>query len=347
MRDSARASVVAAAAWVAGASLASPAVCAVRGMVSNATTGKPASGVMLTLSSFREGMTPVDEAVTGADGSFAFAKDLPRVSREQPFVGAIRAEQDGVNYTEILGSEDSLDNVRITVYSVRETGIPPPSNRVVILEPSGGEMIVRESYLFSNESNPPVTYSSEEGSLRFHLPEGAEGMVDVSGTGPARMPLPSSALPTGDAGVYKVDFALKPGESSITLSYLLPHEDGSVFTLRSVYGGVNTRVAVPEGVSLAGSEVTVFAEHPDTKATIYTVPDEAAVELQVVGEGRLRSARRAPSGDPAEISIQPAPVAKEFPWIVGISVLILGLGFFQLLNSRLPDDHGVARREEG
>ena len=347
MRDSSRAVVLAAAAAIALASAAPPAVGAVRGTVVNATTGEPASGVILTLSSFRDGMTPVDEAVSGADGRFAFAKDLPSVSDGQPYAGAIRAEQGGVNYTEILARGASLDDIRIAVYSVSETDIPPPDLRVVILEPGGGEMLVHESFRFANDSDPPVTYSSEAGTLRFHLPDAAEGAVEVSARGPAGMPLPSSALPTSDQGVYKVDFPLKPGENSISLSYVVPHEAGSAFTLRGVYGGVDTRVAVPEGVSLSGSNVTPFGEHPSNKASIYTVSGEAAVELQVAGEGRLRSSSPAAAGAPAEISIEPAPVARELPWIAGISILILGLGFFHLLQSRLPGGRGVGQREEG
>ena len=319
----------------------------VKGQVVNATIGRPAAGVALTLSSFRDGMTPLEETVSDSDGSFSFSKELPSVSGRQPFAGAIRAEQDGVFYTEILSSDDPLDNVVITVHSTSETDLPEPNIRLVILEPSGEEMNVREIYMFANDSDPPVTYSSEDGTLRFHLPESAQGEVDVSGEGPAGMPLPSSALPTAESGIYKVDFPLKPGQNTITLNYRVAHEENIPFTLRSVYDGVETRLAAPEGVSVSGSDLTSFGEHPETRASIYSVAPKAAVELRVEGQGQLRAPETPATGAPAQISIEPAPIAKELFWILGISVLIFGLGFYHLLKSTLPDGRGVAQREKG
>ena len=335
------------AAGVALASYHAAAFGAVTGRVVNATTDRPAAGVALTLSSFRDGMTPLEETESASDGSFSFSKELPSVSGRQPFAGAIRAEHDGVYYTEILSAEDRLDNVVITVHSTSETGLPAPNIRLVILEPSGEEMNVREIYMFANDSDPPVTYSSADGTLRFHLAESADGEVDVSGEGPAGMPLPSSALPTGEAGIYQVDFPLKPGQNTITLNYRVAHEEGTPFTLRSVYDGVDTRLAAPEGVSVSGSDLSSFGEHPETRASIYSVAPKAAVELRVEGQGQLRAPEAPAPGAAAEISIEPAPIAKELLWILGISVLVFGLGFFHLLKSRLPDGNGVARREKG
>ena len=80
-------------------------------------------------------------------------------------------------------------------------------------------MLLRESFQFVNASSPPVTYSSAAGTLNFYLPPEAGGGVDVSGTGPAGMPLRSTALPAGPDNIYKVDFPLKPGENRIDLQY--------------------------------------------------------------------------------------------------------------------------------
>ena len=329
------------------AGVAAPAAAAVRGTVINATAGKAAAGVMLTLSSFRGGMTPLEEAVSGADGSFEFTKDLPATPAEQPFRGAIRAEQDGVNYTEILRSDSSLDDVRITVYSVRDTDLPAPSTRAIILEPGTQEMIVRESYVFENDSVPPVTYSSEKGTLLFYLADEANGVVDVSGRGPAGMPLRSAALPTSEPGVLKVDFPLKPGQNWIDLSYVLPYEDGQAFALRTAYDTVETRVAVPAGVQLEGTGLTALGSHPDISASVFNVAAGAESEVVITGQGRFGGAPSPGTAAPAEISIQPAPIAKELLWMAGISILILGLGFYHLLCSNLPDGHGIARSQKG
>ena len=315
------------------ACLALPLAAAVQGTVRNATTGQPAAGVALTLSSFRDGMTPVEETVSANDGSFAFEKELPGVAAQQPFLGAIRAEKDGVGYTEILRAGESLDSISVTVYSAVETDLPPPSGRVIIFETEEAEMVVRDSFQFLNESDPPVTYSAESGTLRFHLPPEAGGEVEVSGTGPAGMPLRSTALPTDQPDLYKVDFPLKPGASSITLAYVVPRTDPTPFLARSAYRGVQTRVAAPAGVSIEGAGLVSLGQEPETRASIYALPDAAEVALAVTGVGRLPNRRAATPSAAAQITVEPAMIAKETLWIIGLSVLILGLGFYHLLTS--------------
>ncbi len=332
------AAVVVACAW--------PVAGAVSGTVRNGTTGAGAPGVTLTLSSFLGGMTPVEETVTDSEGQFAFAKELPAVSAGQPFAGAIRAELDGINYTEILRADDALDSVTITVYAASAEDIASPANRVLILEPGGEEMVVRESFQFFNDSNPPVTYSTEDGTLRFFLPEAAKGVVQVSGTGPAGMPLRSTALPAGEEGLYKVDFPLKPGESRIDLSYVVPYAEGGQFAVRSIYPDVATRVAAPEGVEIAGEGVALFGREPSTNAAIYSVQGASAVALLTVsGQGALRRESE-PSPSSTEITIQPAPIAQELAWIGGLTALILGLGFIHLLTSRRAAATGRRARKQ-
>lgn len=294
---------------------------------------------MLTLSSFQGGMTPVDETVSAADGTFAFQKDLPAVASGQQFRGAIRTEQDGVGYTEILPSGASLEDIEITVYSASGSNLPAPSVRLMVFEPSGAELIIQEIYQFVNDSDPPVTYSSEAGTLQFHLAPAANGVVQVSGTGPAGMPLRSTELPTSEPDVYKVDFPLKPGDSQIGLTYVVPYEDGTVLLVRNLYRGVPTRVAAPEGVQLDG-DIRPLGQHPETRASIYEIPDEDLIPLKVTGQGSFPSRTADASAAPAEITIEPAPVADEILWIVTISTLILGLSFCHLLTSKRAAGHG-------
>ena len=324
--------------FAAAAILAPHLASAVSGTVVNATTGTPQAGVSLTLSSFRGGMTPVEETVSKDDGSFEFTKPLPSVAAGQPFAGAIRAEHDGIGYTEILRGDETHDNVRLTVYTATEQNLPSPVNRVLILEPSGNELLLRESFQFVNTSDPPVTYSSAAGTLSFFLPPEAQGMVDVSGTGPAGMPLRSTALPAGAENIYKVDFPLKPGDNRIDLQYSVPYEDGMQFTTRATYPGVNTRLAAPDGVSLEGVGVDSLGQEPTTLASIYSVPEGPALILTVRGSGQLRTSAAGGGGAQAEISIEQAPVSKELPWIAGLAIAIFGLGFYHLLSSRVPQE---------
>ena len=314
-----------------------PCAAGVEGTVRNATTGGPAAGVTLTLSSFEDGMTLLEETISGTDGAFSFDKELPAVAAGQQLAGSVRAEHDGVNYTEILPIGAAARHVLVTVYSASADAVPPPDGRAIILEPGETEMLVREVYSFSNNSSPPVTYSSESGTLRFFLPEAAQGQVRVSGTGPAGMSLPSTALPSETADVYKVDFPLKPGENMIQLTYVVPHENGAEFTVRSIYPTLGTRVAVTEGWSLEGSGISLSGRIPEPPMALYDVPDGGPVDIAVT--------RRASSS--SQISIEPAPIANELGWIAGLAVLILGLGFAHLLASATPRSGKVRSGPEG
>ena len=316
---------------------------AVEGKVINGTTGQPAGGVLLTLSSFLGGMTPLEETVSAADGGFAFTKALPSVAEGQPFAGAVRAELDGVFYTEILRRDSALDDVRIQVYSARASDIPPPSIRVVVLEPEGSTMTVRETFVIANSSVPPVTYSSERGTLKFYLPDEANGQVSASATGPAGMPLPSTAQPTGNDSIYMIDFGLKPGESRISLQYAVPYEGEAAFRIRSVYDGLETRLGVPEGVTVEGAGIVPLGTEPTIRASLFGIPGNEPVDLVVKGRGTLAQ-RPSPAAD---ISVEAAPVAKELAWIVVISTLILGLGFLHLLNSKAPPRRGSLHAGRG
>ena len=271
-------------------------------------------------------MTPLEETVSQPDGSFEFTKALPPVSAGQPFAGAIRAEHGGIGYTEILRGGEAHDSVRVTVYSVEEQELPAPVNRVLILEPGAEELLLRESFQFVNDSNPPVTYSSAAGTLNFYLPAEAQGSVDVSGTGPAGMPLRSTALPAGPENIYKVDFPLKPGENRIDLQYAVPYSDGMQFTTRSTYPGVNTRLAAPARREPRGNRCRQPRPRAHDPGFDLHGAGRAGGDLTVSGSGQLRTGAGSGAGGQAEISIEQAPVSKELPWIAGLAIAILGLG---------------------
>lgn len=326
--------------------IATPLAAQVTGSVVNGTTGRPAAGATLTLSSFRGGMTPIEETVSGADGRFAFTKQLPSVSRDQPYAGAIRAEFEGIGYTEVLMSEALGQEVEVTVYTASAANLPSPSIRALILEPAAGELVVRDSYQFLTDSQPPVTYSSEDGTLRFHALGEPNQEIDVSCMGPAGMRLRNTALPAGEPGLYKVDFPLKPGRNQIDLTYAVPYEDGMQYSVRSAYPGQLTRVASPEGVQITGPGLTSLGIEPRSKLPLYEY-SASEIALTISGEGRLPApAPSAPSGQ-SEISIQPAPIASELAWIMVLAGLIFCIGFFHLLGSKLPEGHAGARREKG
>ena len=225
--------------------------------------------------------------------------------------------------------------------------------RVIVLEPGGSEMVVNESYLFQNATNPPVAYrDAERGTLRFYLPEAAKGIVQVEASGPARMPLNAVAEKTEDPEIYKVDFAIKPGENRISLTYLVPQADGEVYTGRSAYQDLQTRIALPDGVEVTGEDLEELGTEPSTQAKIYEVAGGGDFSITISGAGRLQrgssgagSSSAPSSGGATEISIEPAGLHKELPWLLGIAIAILVLGFFNLYASKQASTGSAQQRK--
>ncbi|MEZ5366790.1 MAG: hypothetical protein R2748_31740 [Bryobacterales bacterium] len=320
------------------------AAASVSGVVINRTTGKPEPRVALTLISFAQGMDPIEEVYSGPDGKFEFVKPVPGM-------GMLRTDHEGVTYSTMLSPNVDRANVSVDIYEAKEKPPIAPMGRVLVLEPGGSEMVVNESYLFQNDTEPPVTFrDAEHGTLRFYLPESAKGVVQVEASGPARMPLNAIAEKTSEKDVYKVDFAIKPGENRISLTYMVPQKDGEPFTSRTVYPGLQTRVAVPGGVEITGDNLSSLGTEPTTQATIYEIGGGGDFTITINGAGRLQRSGGASAqgqesgGGPAEISIEPAGLHKELPWLLGLAIAILALGFFNLYTSKSATNTEARRK---
>ena len=320
----------------------------VKGSVINRTTGQPTSGVALTLITFVGGMSPVEEVYSSADGSFAFEKELS-TSSGQPMLGMVRAEHEGVPYTTMIRAGMTGD-VTVEVFSVDETTQPTPNNHIIIFEPGASELVINETFMFINETTPPRAFrNAEKGTLRFHLPPEAGGQVSVQASGPAGMPLRSTAEPAGPENIYKVDFPLKPGENRLDVVYRIPHAEGDGFAGKLLYDGLKTMVAAPQGVTLEGDELkTLGTEAEHTQASLFEIP--AAREYQIAairGIGQLRRPDAGSTGGdeggrgPGAPTVEPAPIAAELTWLLVLTGGILAVGFIYLYTSKTGDESAL------
>jgi len=325
-------------AWALLALLPGAAQGAISGVVTDGTTGEPAARVFVTLIQFEDGMEPVEETLTDGQGRFSMERSLAGAGgRRTP--GMLRVEYQGVSYSKVLPPGSPTENLEVTVYSVVEEQ-PKPNVHIMLFEPSGRQMVVNESFIFANESNPPRTYrDAADGTLRFYVPPESQGVIRVTARGPAGMPLQQVARPAGEEDVYKVDFPIKPGSNQIDLVYLVPHEPGQPFQTRILYEGLVTRAAAPEGVTIEGEGVRAMDQHPGTQATIYELPVQEEIQLNITGEGQLAGREGAPAAGGGqqsrspEIKIEPPPVAEQLTWILVLAGAILGIGLFYLYSS--------------
>jgi 5-hydroxyisourate hydrolase-like protein (transthyretin family) len=314
---------------------------AVTGRVINRTTGQPAAGVPVTLIKMQISMDPVDEVFTNDAGEFSFDDDLLDASGART-VGMLRAEHQSVNYSHMLGPMMPKEGVEVEIFD-SVTRPLPPVQRIVILEPGPEEVVINESYLFSNDEVPPVTFRNPvQGALQFYLPEEAKGIVEVQGVGPAGMSLNAAADPTDEPGWYKVDFPIKPGSNRIGLSYVAARPpDGEALALPTRYPNAHTRIAAPAGpggVQLSGPNLTTMGVEPQMQVEIFDLArgTEAAVMIEgsLAPQPAAAVSAGAGGGSPNQISVENAPIAAELWWILAVIAGILGIGFYNLNTSK-------------
>ncbi len=317
--------------------LAAPATAAIEGVVLNGTTGREQAGVEVTLLKLDQGMVPVATARSDSYGKFRFGESVAGTGG-QPAPVLLRAEFDGVTYNQMIPPGSRTGDVKLTVYrsAPAQGKAGAPQTHIALLEPSGGQMIVVEYFLYSNRAQPPVTYAdARQGTLRFYLPPAAKGVVKASATGPGGMPLHETAEKTDQPDTYKVRFPIKPGESRIELTYLVPYQSPMAFEMRSLYDGLVTRVAAPSGVTLSGEGLEPMPENPQIKASIFSLPPVRSFDLSISGEGKL-SREKESSGEGSDgesITIIPAPIHDQLWWILGSVLTILALGFYTLYSA--------------
>lgn len=309
----------------AGAALA-----AVDGRVVNRTTGKPQPGATVTLYAVggSSGMQALGSARSDAQGKFSI---------NQPAEGThlLQTAFEGVSYSHMLSPGTPSTGLELEVFNAsRQPGQVKLDQHILVLEPSGQRLSVSESFFFTNAGK--VTYNDPDGgTLRFVLPEKAEGEPRVTAQAPRGVPVPRSAEKTGEPNVYKVNFPVKPGETRFDISYSLPFTDPGVFSGQLLYKGAMTKVAAPSGVTVKADGLEALGPEPSTNASLYTVKgDSYSLELQ--GSGALRSSE--PAGDDAGPAIEQIlpRVYENLPWILGPTLLILALGFVLLYRRPAP-----------
>ena len=325
---------------IAAVFVASPVHAAIQGTVVNATTGKPVPRIPVTLVKFggAQGMAPVSELNTDAAGKFSFDEALLGLG-SQPVHGMLRTELEGISYTKMIVPDVNLDDIRIEVFDIAEDRTLAPDMTAFLLEPGSSDMVINQFFQFTNRESPPITFSNaDEGTLQFYLPPSSQGSVQVRATGPAGMPLPSSATKTNRQDVYKVDFPLKPGRNLIELTYHVSGADAENFTSRVLYDDIETRFVIPEGVRVEGGNFELIGQEPQSLASIYEHKGGSEFSLKISGVGQLAdvpgSGGGGGGGDGNEISIAPAPLAAELWWVIAITAAILGVGFYNLLASK-------------
>src|SRR5207253_6484475 len=199
------------------------------------------------------------------------------------------------------------------------------TEHMMLFEPTGSDLSVRESYLWQNSGK--TTFNDPQGgTLRFQTPPGAK-QLQVNATAPQGMPIRRAPEPAGAPNVYKVDFPIKPGETNITVDYTLPFTSPGSFAGKIWYkGGAPTTVVAPPGVTIKGEGLVSNGVEPRTQATILRTTG-AAFKLSIEGSGTLRRAQQDAEPEPSgpQISMILPKIYDRMYWVLALSGTILVL----------------------
>jgi hypothetical protein len=226
----------------------------VTGVIHNGTDGSLAAGVDVILIQLQGGMQPVVNTKTDAKGAYKF--DFPAIG-QQPML--IRAVYHGVMFHQPL--PPGRNTVDVTVYEPSaDSKIVNVGSRVIVLQPTGSNLLVGEEYALQNQSQPPKAFFNEKGDFAFQVPQGAQ-LGQVSSWGPSGMPVTQGTMDKGK-GKYAIAYAFQPGDNGVRFSYQLPYPSNHAdLRLTSDYSVGRVMLVAPpsvqiksEGFTAAGTE---------------------------------------------------------------------------------------------
>ena len=291
---------------------------AVDGVVVNATTGKPQSGVAINLvQPSQNGMVQLGNTTTDAQGQFKIDKQIP------PGPGLLQANYEGTTYNQIITPGMSTAGVQLKVYdATKKAGVARTLEHLILLEPGADRLRISETFVLGNDSN--LTYNDPaKGSIQFFLPPATDGNAQVIITAPGGMPIPRPALKTPTAGIYKVDYPVKPGETRMDVSYTLP--SANKFSGKIVASDAATHLVTPGTVTVTGDGIELAGREPQTQANIYNLTG-LDYNLLIDGIGSLRQDDSAGAAGQGEDGGSPQVEIKK-PRIYGQLALVLSLAF--------------------
>jgi len=297
---------------------------AVDGVVMNVTTGKPQAGVAINLvQPSQNGMVQLGNTTSDAQGQFKIDKQIP------PGPGLLQATYQDTTYNQIITPGMATTGVQLKVYdATKKAGTAHTLEHLILLEPGADRLRVSETFVLGNESN--LTYNDPaKGSIQFFLPPATNGNAQVIITAPGGMPIPRPALKTPAAGIYKVDYPVKPGETRMDVSYTIPSTNK--FSGKVVASDAATHLVTPGTVTVTGDGIELAGREPQTQANIYNLTG-LDYNLLIEGIGSLRqddsagAAGQAEEGGSPPVEIKRPRIYGQLAWVLSLAFAMLALG---------------------
>lgn len=193
----------------------------INGRVVNGTTGERNVSIDVTIVNPSGGMAR-EQIVRAENGVFS-ATDL----NDSSPIYLVRVDYKGIAFTEMVRPTDDDANIVVMIYEPAESwdGIRVSIPHVVARR-HGDHLEVEQLYQINNVSNPPRAIPGGDLAFRYRIPEDKIEITSlyVSALG---MPIERAPEPTGDPGIYRLSYPIRPGITRVGLSFTVPYDEGT------------------------------------------------------------------------------------------------------------------------
>jgi len=209
------------------------------GTVTNGTTGKPASGVEVTLMNLSQGMQEAGSTKTDAKGSFSFKL----ADANGPHL--LRATFEGATYFKM--APPGTPSADVTIYDAAKKidGLSYTVD-VLKLQAEGEQLHGTRLFAVNNESKPPRTQMGES-TFEFYLPEGAK-ISSTMAKAPNGQPVKAVVTPQKERNLYSFAFPLRPGETQMQIGFDMPYKGSLELNPKSPYPLEHFVVMLPQSM---------------------------------------------------------------------------------------------------
>jgi hypothetical protein len=230
------------------------------GTVTNATSDKPSAGDDVILLKLAQGMEEATRTKSDSKGRFSLTLD----DASAPHL--VRVVHQGVTYHRM--APPGSTSVEVQVYDVAKKieGVSITAD-VMRFQAQGDQLQGVRLFAVDNKSTPPRTQMNDK-SFEFYLPEGA--VVDAGETQTAGgNPLNLAPVPQSEKGRYAFIFPLRPGETTMQVTFHVPYSGELSIDPRPLYPAQHFVVLLPKTMQFAGAQGSAYKDmkspkEPDT-----------------------------------------------------------------------------------
>ena len=304
----------------------------VEGKVINDTTQRPVSGAVVQYVVPQQGMLPVTEATTDAEGRYRFE------NASAPVVGPalIRVEFKGATYTTpIMPGQLPAASLDVHVFDASSNASSISiAEHAIFLHPSGNSLSVMEQIVIQNNSNPPQTFVNPQGTYRFSLPGASRESLSATIQGALGMPLPQAPVAQQNENSFAIVYAMKPGATELRLEYQIDYQSPFDFVkLLDVFPEKAHIITPGTAVEITGEKLVALGADSLSGYIGYEItPVDSAIRLQVSGDapldasgGTIASAQEAGALVPI-----PDPINSNRVLYLSLLGLVMTVGFIYL-----------------